>query len=59
MLKRAFLGLFQLAKQKARFLLCSIFQTLIVFEKWQHLPVPHRRLMKNEFFISLLRENLG
>ena len=41
-------------KQKARFLLRSIFQTLIAFEKWRHVPLPHRRLLKNEFFNNLL-----
>src|SRR5713226_7661399 len=43
----------QHAKQKARFLLCFIFPTFSVFEKWRYVPIPHRRLMKNEFFINL------
>ncbi len=54
LLKKSIRGLFQHAKQKARFLLCFIFQTLSVFEKWRYILIPHRRVMKNEFFITLL-----
>jgi len=55
LLKKSFHGLFQHAKQKARFLLCFIFQTLNVFEKWRRVPMPHRSLLKNEFFNKLLK----
>ncbi len=54
LLKKSIRGLFQHAKQKAWFLLCFIFQTLSVFEKWRYVPIPHRRVMKNLFFITLL-----
>src|SRR5712692_2380292 len=50
LLKKSIRGLFQHAKQKARFLLCFIFQTLSVSEKWRYVPIPHRRVM----FITLL-----
>src|SRR5712692_9107114 len=66
----------QHAKQKPRFLLCFIVQTLSVFEQWRYVPIPrwagspsaasagrrrsgHRRVMKNEFFITLLRKKTG
>jgi chorismate synthase len=52
--EKSFPGLFRLAKQKAWFLPCFISQTLIAFEKWRYIRVPHRRLLKNEFFNSLL-----
>ena len=54
MLKKSIHGLFQHAKQKARFLLCFIFQTLSVFEKWRYVLIPRRRVLKNEFFSTLL-----
>ena len=56
LLKKVIHGLFQHAKQKAWFLLCFIFQTRYVFEKWRYIPIPHRRVMKNEFFITLLKQ---
>ncbi len=54
MLEKSIHGLFQHAKQKTWFLLCFIFQTLNAFEKWRYAPVPHRSLLKNEFFNKLL-----
>jgi len=57
LLKKSIRGLFQHAKQKAWFLLCFIFQTLNVFEKWRYVPIPHRKVLKNEFFSTLLAIN--
>ena len=45
MLKKSILGLFQLEKQKVRFLLFSIFQMLNAFAKWQHVPVLPSRVL--------------
>jgi hypothetical protein len=30
------------------------FSNTCVFEKWRHIPVPHRRMLKNLFFSILL-----
>jgi len=58
LLKKSIRGLFQHAKQKARFLLCFIVQTRSVFEQWRYVPIPHRRVLKNEFFSTLLIKKL-
>ena len=57
LLKKAFPGLFQLAKQKTRFLLCSMIQTLVCLNHGRDLPVPPKQAVENYFFNSLLIEN--
>jgi hypothetical protein len=34
------------------------FSNTYVFEKWRYVPIPHHRLLKNEFFNSLLAQLL-
>ncbi len=43
-------------KQKVRFLLFFIFQTLNAFEKWRHIHVLHAGCRKTMLFNSLLAQ---
>jgi len=49
MLKKSVQDFFNQAKKKCDFFFAS-FSNTYVFEKWRHIHVPHRRLLKNRVF---------
>jgi hypothetical protein len=48
------LDFFSPQSEKRGFRFAPFFQTQQCLKKWRHFLVPHRRLLKNEFFSNLL-----